>query len=215
MNFPAHYKYIVIEGNIGAGKTSLTSRISKEFNGKLILEQFADNPFLPKFYENPSKYAFPLELSFLAERYQQLTDELGNHDLFSNFMIADYYFSKSLIFAQNTLPEDEFLLYKKLFSIIYRTLPKPDLMVYLYLDTESLLRNIRSRGREYEKNIQADYLEKIQSSYIEFLRQQPEQRTVIVDTGKVDFVNNKEHYQQMLEIINAEYPVGITRIVAE
>ncbi|HRX32118.1 MAG TPA: deoxynucleoside kinase, partial [Tenuifilaceae bacterium] len=154
-------QYLVIEGNIGAGKTTLATMLANELNAKLTLEQFSDNPFLPKFYQNPERYSFPLELSFLAERYRQLNVDLRSTSLFHNITIADYFFMKSLIFAQNTLTGDELQLYKQLFNIIYSSLPKPDLYVYLHLPTEKLLKNIEKRGREYEKTITADYLNSI------------------------------------------------------
>ncbi|HET8839257.1 MAG TPA: 2-amino-4-hydroxy-6-hydroxymethyldihydropteridine diphosphokinase, partial [Flavobacteriaceae bacterium] len=164
----SRFQYISIEGNIGAGKTSLAKMISEDlptgkagFNAKLILEGFKDNPFLPKFYENPQRYAFPLEMSFLAERYQQLSDEINQYDLFSDFVVADYEVSKSLTFAEITLQEDEFLLYKKLFQLMHKNLVQPDLYIYLYQNTERLLENIKLRGRDYEGNITADYLEKV------------------------------------------------------
>ena len=139
-------QYLVIEGNIGAGKTTLATMLAQELNAKLILEQFADNPFLPQFYKNPERYSFPLELSFLAERYKQLNVDLRTGSLFQNLTIADYFFMKSLIFAQNTLTGDELQLYKQIFSIIYNTLPKPNLYVYLHLSTDKLLQNIKKRG---------------------------------------------------------------------
>jgi deoxyguanosine kinase len=206
------YNFIAIEGNIGAGKTSLATRISQEYNGKLILEQFEDNAFLPKFYENEAKYAFPLELSFLASRYQQLKDQLTHQDLFKSFTIADYFIHKSMIFAGKTLEGDELDLYSRLFKIIEASLPKPDLLVYLYLNLDHLRRNIQRRGRPYEQNINFDYLEKIQSGYIEFLRQQQNMRILIVDTNKLDFVNREEDYRKMESLINSEYNLGITRL---
>src|SRR5690606_24361532 len=148
--------YIAIEGNIGAGKTSLSTMISQDFNAKLILERFRDNPFLPKFYEDKHRYAFPLEMSFLADRYQQLSDDLAQYDLFRDFVVSDYDVFKSLIFAKITLQEEEYVLYDKLFRIMYKELVKPDLYIYLYQNTERLLENIRIRGREYEQNIQPD-----------------------------------------------------------
>ncbi len=147
------YNYVVIEGNIGAGKTTLATRIAEQFNARLILEQFADNPFLPKFYQDPEKYSFPLELSFLASRYKQLNDELGSQDIFKAFTVADYYFMKSLVFAASTLKGDEYNLYRQIFYIIYSSLPKPDIYVYLHISAERLLKNISNRGREYEKSI--------------------------------------------------------------
>ena len=208
------YNFIAIEGNIGAGKTSLATRISQEYNGKLILEQFEDNAFLPKFYENAAKYAFPLELSFLASRYQQLKDQLTHQDLFKSFTIADYFIHKSMIFAGKTLEGDELALYSRLFKIIEASLPKPDLLVYLYLNIDHLKSNIRKRGRPYEQNIDFDYLEKIQVGYIEFLRQQQNMRILIIDTNKMDFVNNKEDYAKIAALIGSEYETGITRVEA-
>jgi deoxyguanosine kinase len=207
------YNYIAIEGNIGAGKTSLATKISEEHNAKIILEQFADNPFLPKFYENPKQYAFPLELSFLASRYHQLKDELSRQDLFKSFTISDYFINKTLIFAQKTLQEDEFALFTKLFYIINTTLPKPDLLVYLYLNIDNLKRNITKRGRSYEANIEKDYLAKIQTGYLNFIKSQQNMRILIIDTNHVDFVNNEEDYLNIKKIIlEKEYQVGITTI---
>lgn len=208
------YNFIAIEGTIGAGKTSLAKKIAKDYNAKLILEDFADNPFLPKFYNNQDKYAFPLELSFLAERYQQLTDELSKQDLFKNFTVSDYFINKSLIFAQKTLGEDVFGLYSKLFHIINASIPKPDLLVYLYVNINRLQTNIKTRGRDYEQGIQDEYLEKIQSGYLEFIRQQQKMRILILDINNIDFVKNKEDYRRIIELINQEYDYGIHRVIA-
>jgi deoxyguanosine kinase len=202
------YNYIVIEGNIGAGKTTLATMIAKEHNAKLILERFADNPFLPKFYSDPSRYSFPLELSFLADRYRQLKEELVEQDLFRNFTVADYYFMKSLVFASQTLEKDEFSLYRQIFHIIYSSLPKPDLYVYLHVPPERLLMNIAMRGREYEKSITAEYLTGIQESYFTFFRQNPENRYLILDIKDIDFVMRPEDYRKMTEVIFSE-PVGL------
>ncbi len=206
------YNYISVEGNIGAGKTSLATRIANDFNAKLILEQFEDNSFLPKFYRNPQMYAFPLELSFLAERFEQLKQQLTTRDLFKNFTVSDYFISKSFIFARKNLPDDTFGLYKRLFEIISESLPKPDLLVYLYLDIDNLLRNIHHRGRDYELEIKKDYLEKIQSSYLDFIRQQGQMRIVIIDTNNLDFVNREEDYRTILEIMSQDYDAGVYRV---
>ncbi len=195
------YNYIVIEGNIGAGKTTLASMIADEYNAKLILERFADNPFLPKFYEDPARFSFPLELSFLAERYRQLREELVEQDLFKSFTVADYYFMKSLVFASSTLEADEFSLYRQIFYIIYGSLPKPDLYVYLHVSPERLLKNIKSRGRDYEKSITADYLTGIQESYFTFFRQNPESRYLVLDINNLDFVAHKEDYRKIKDAI--------------
>ena len=207
-----HYNFISIEGNIGAGKTTLASKIANDYNAKLILEQFEENSFLPKFYKEPDKYAFPLELSFLAERYEQLKHQLATRDLFKSFTVSDYFINKSFIFARKNLPEDTFSLYKKLFEIISESLPKPDLLVYLYLSIDNLLKNIQSRGRDYEQDIKADYLIKIQESYLDYIRQKTNMRILIIDTNNMDFVKRPEDYQTLLEIIGRQYPVGIHTI---
>ncbi len=206
------YNFIAIEGNIGAGKTSLATMIAEQFNARLILEQFEENSFLPKFYKEPEKYAFPLEMSFMAARYQQLKDQLGTLDLFKTFTISDYFIVKSLIFARKNLPADEFKLYTSFFNIIYQQLPKPELLVYLYVDTERLQSNIKMRGRPYEQNIQDDYLNKIQDGYLEFIKQQKDLRILILDTNPLDFVNRPEDYQKILQAIDREYTIGVHRI---
>jgi len=206
------YNYIAIEGNIGAGKTTLAKRMSEEFNARLILERFEDNSFLPKFYENPDVYAFPLEMSFLADRYQQLKDKLSMQELFSSFTISDYFIDKSLIFAKNNLKSDEFNLYSKLFHIISNFLPRPDLMIYLYLDIPRLLENIKRRGRDYELLIQPAYLEQIQAGYLNHFKSISGIRILIIDTNKVDFMENEKDYETFLEIIRADYDIGVHRV---
>lgn len=195
------YNYIAIEGNIGSGKTSLAKRIGDDFNAKLVLERFADNPFLPKFYKDEDRYAFPLEMSFLADRYHQLTEGLSQFDLFKNFIVSDYYIFKSLIFAQVTLPKEEYSLYRKMFDIMYKEISKPDVYVFLYQNTERLMENIKRRGRDYEQNIQADYLDKIHKGYISFIKSKEELNTLILDVSELDFVNNEEDYRKILKDI--------------
>jgi len=205
--------YIVIEGNIGAGKTTLSKMIAREYNAKIILEQFADNPFLPKFYKEPDKYSFQLELSFLAERYQQLNNELTSRDLFKTFTVADYYFMKSLIFARATLKEDEYNLYRQIFNIIYKSIPKPDLYVYLHMDVKKLANNISKRGRDYEKEIDKEYLLKLQEGYFDFFKQQNDISYLIIDSNDMDFVENQRDYSRVKDLIfNNDYPIGINRI---
>ena len=199
----SQYNYIAIEGNIGAGKTSLATKISNDFNAKLILERFADNPFLPKFYEDAKRYAFTLEMSFLADRYQQISDDLSQLDLFKDFIVSDYDIYKSLIFSKITLPEDEFKLYRRLFYLMYKDIAKPELYVYLYQNTERLQENIKKRGRDYEQNIENDYLDKINSGYLEFLKNQTELNVKTIDISDRDFVKNREDYLWILnEICN-------------
>jgi deoxyguanosine kinase len=195
------FNYIAFEGNIGAGKTTLATKIAEDFNAKTVLERFADNPFLPKFYEDQNRYAFPLEMSFLADRYKQLSDDLAQFDLFKDFIVADYHIFKSLIFAKITLAEDEYRLYRTLFDIIYREMPKPDLYVYLYQNTERLLANIKKRGRSYEQNIPASYLDKINNGYLDYIKSQTELNVLIIDVSDRDFVKNQEDYLYILEEI--------------
>jgi len=195
------FNYIAIEGNIGAGKTSLATKISEDFNAKLILERFADNPFLPKFYQDQQRYAFTLEMSFLADRYQQINDDLSQLDLFRDFIVSDYDIYKSLIFSKITLPEDEFRLYRKLFYLMYKDIAKPELYVYLYQNTERLQENIKKRGRDYEQNIESDYLEKINAGYLEFLKNQSELNIKMIDISDKDFVKHREDYLWLLKAI--------------
>ena len=194
-------QYIVIEGNIGAGKTTLASMLANCRNARLVLEQFADNPFLPKFYNDPQRYSFPLELSFLAERYKQLNAEIRESSLFQPLVIADYFFMKSLIFAQNTLAKDEFNLYRQIFEIIYGSIPKPNLYVYLHLPVPKLLENIKKRGRDYENTITSEYLERIQNGYFEFFKQHPSYSFLIIDTTNIDFVHNSHDFQKIKAVI--------------
>ena len=197
-----NFNYIAIEGNIGAGKTTLATKIAEDCNAKLVLERFADNPFLPKFYKDQNRYAFPLEMSFLADRYQQLTDDLAQFDLFKDFIVADYHIFKSLIFAKVTLQEDEFRLYKTMFDIIHKEMPKPDLYVYLYQNTERLLANIKKRGRSYEQEIPADYLEKINRGYLDYIKTQTDLNVLVIDISDLDFIKKQGDYVFLLEEIN-------------
>ena len=192
------YNYIAIEGNIGAGKTTLAKMLSKDFNTKLVLERFAENPFLPKFYKQKDRYAFPLEMSFLADRYQQITEGLGQFDLFKSFIISDYYIFKSLIFAKITLQKEEFLLYRKLFDIMYKEIMKPDLYVYLHQEPEKLLRNIKKRGRDYEQKIEVNYLEMIHKGYLSYIYSTNNLKFIIIDASNLDFVKSPEDYNLIL-----------------
>jgi deoxyguanosine kinase len=207
------YNSIAIEGNIGAGKTTLAKRLSEDFNARLILERFEDNSFLPKFYENPDAFAFPLEMSFLADRYQQLKDKLSMQELFTSFTISDYFIDKSLIFAKNNLKTDEYNLYSRLFQIISTFLPRPDILIYLYLDTPRLLKNIKHRGREYELLIKPSYLEQIQAGYMNHFRSLSGTRILIIDINNVDIMEKQEDYKSFLDKISKEYQAGVHRII--
>lgn len=195
--------YLALEGNIGSGKTSLAHLISSEFNGQLILERFADNPFLPKFYKDPERYAFTLEMSFLADRYQQITEDLGQLSLFKEFLVSDYYVFKSLIFSEITLSQEEFRLYRTLFYQMFKDLPRPNLYVYLFQNSPTLIENIKKRGREYEQEISVDYLNKIQKGYLKFLKNQTDLKVLVLDVSNKDFVKNREDFIWILSKIDA------------
>ena len=192
------YNYIAIEGNIGAGKTSLAHMISDEFNAKMVLKRFADNAFLPKFYQNRERYAFPLEMSFLADRYQQLSDDLAQFDLFKNFIVSDYYIFKSLIFAQITLQKDEYQLYRKMFDLMYREITKPDLYVFVS-KYRALTSKYQEEGRSYEQNIEASYLQKIHDGYRNFMRTEQLLNTVIIDVSELDFIEKPDDYKAIIK----------------
>ena len=208
------YNYIAIEGNIGAGKTSLSTRLAKDTGSRLILEQFNENPFLAKFYEDPDRYAFQVELSFLSERYQQIKTEMGHPDLFGQGVISDYYLTKSFIFSKHNLKDDEMVLFEKLFTIIQLQAPRPDLYVYLHLPVEKLLENIRLRGREYERNISPEYLKEVQDGYFGFFKSQTEMKVLVIDTSNLDFVNKLTDYQQIKKVIlEGEYKEGRNMLI--
>ena len=206
------YKFITIEGNIGAGKTTLASLLSEEYGGQLILETFTDNPYLSKFYQQPEKYGLQLEMSFLIERYQQLTKIFAEPNIFSQFIITDYMLKKCLLFAKINLSKQEFKLYHSFFNLIYKKLPKPDIIFYLHSDKETLLRNIKRRGRDYEQSISKVYLNKIERMYFEYFRQNPENKFVIVDINGVDWISNVFAYEKLKEVFSKEYKVGMNFI---
>ncbi len=215
MDFLKHIpNFLVIEGNIGAGKTTLATRIAERCNAQLVLEQFAENPFLADFYQNPKQYAFVLEMSFMAERYSQMRKELQNRDMFKRFIVSDYYFMKSLIFSSVTLSNDEFILYRKFFDIVYDRLPKPDLYVYLHKEPVALKRNILKRGRSYETGIEENYLKDISEAYFRYFKQQSEFPVIIIDTNQIDFLNSENDFEAICKIIFQEaYPIGTTSFI--
>ncbi len=204
------YQYITIEGVIGAGKTTFAKLLSKHIGAKLILEEFEENSFLPPFYKDPSRYAFPVEMSFIADRYNQLKNANIKQDLFQPITIADYFIDKSLIFAQNNLKIDEFDLYKKIFYIMKNSLPRPDLIIYLNQNTENLLKNIEGRGRDYEKNISSTYLHSLHQGYMNHFKVIKDIPILIIDTRELDFVHNKKDLELMLTTIEKEYKDGIS-----
>ena len=195
------YGYLSIEGNIGAGKTSLATKLAEKHGARLVLEEFAENPFLEHFYKQPDRYAFPVELSFVAERFSQLKQELSSRNLFQSLVVSDYFINKSFIFARANLSDDEFRLFMQVFSIIESSLPKPDLLVYLFLPIEQLQANIKKRGRSYEQTIEDTYLINIEKSYFRFMKQNKKLRTLVIDTSDIDFVNNEADFLKMEALI--------------
>ncbi len=206
------YKYIAIEGCIGAGKTELAKLLSKRLNSKSILEQFEDNPFLPKFYGDKKRYAFALEMSFLAVRYHQLTAELQEGNLFENYIVADYVIQKCLLFSRITLDDEEYNLYHKLFRIIQLNCPPPDLLVYIYRDENQLLKNIEKRDRDYESTIDIAYLNKIQNGYLGMFKNLTNQRILLLDAHQFDYLENANNFEIIFRLLQQEYPIGVTRI---
>ena len=201
------YSFVTIEGNIGAGKTTLANILSKHFNARLILEEFAENPFLPKFYQNPDQYAFPLELFFMAERYKQLKDLLHSNDLFQNITVSDYLFTKCLLFAKVNLPEEEFRLYQKLFDIINPQIIQPDLLIYLHSPVAKLQENIKKRNRSFEQEIPNDYLYTLQETYTQYIKQH-NIKTLFIDASNADFIGNPKHLEIVLEALDKDYENG-------
>ena len=201
------YSFVTIEGNIGAGKTTLSHLLAKHYNARLILEQFADNPFLPKFYENPTQYAFPLELFFMAERFKQLKELLQQKDLFQTVTISDYLFTKCLLFAKVNLPDDEFRLYQRLFDIIHQQLVQPEILIYLHAPVNKLQQNIKKRGRSFEQSIPDDYLFNIQETYTHYIKQH-NIKTLFVDASGADFLGNEKHLQVIIDALDRDYEVG-------
>jgi deoxyadenosine/deoxycytidine kinase len=207
------YNYISVEGCIGAGKTTLAEMLAADFNAELILERFADNPFLAKFYKDPAHYAFPLEMTFLTDRYQQLKNLLSKRDLFTDLVVADYFIDKCAIFAKNNLQQDEYNLFLKVYDIITDFLPKPDILIYLYNTPENLLKNIAKRGREYEQGIQTEYLIAIQENYLTFFKQRAQFPILIVESNGLDFVDRSEDYEKIKKMLLQTYEIGVHRII--
>lgn len=199
------YGYIAIEGLIGAGKTTLSRRLAEHFAGRTVLEEFEDNPFLPKFYEDQARYAFSVELSFLAQRFHQLK-KVGERSLFEPVSVADYSIGKSLVFAKVTLAPDEYALFRDLYSIMYAGLPRPDLLVYLHLPMERVRERIRLRGRSYEQSITADYLSRLQEGYLDHLQKSTGQRTLVIDLGNRDLLHDAKAFTRLMELLLAEHP---------
>ena len=208
-----NYNYIAIEGCIGAGKTSLAEKLAADFNAELILERFADNPFLAKFYKDPTHYAFPLEMTFLTDRYQQLKNLLSQRDLFTDLVVADYFIDKCAIFSKNNLQQDEYNLFLRVYEIISDFLPKPDILVYLYNTSDNLLKNIVKRGRDYEQKIQPEYLKSIQENYLTFFKQRAKFPILIIESASLDFVNQQEDYEKIKSLFLQKYEVGVNQIV--
>ncbi len=207
------YNYVVVEGTIGAGKTTLSTMLARDYNAELVLERFADNPFLEKFYKDPVHYAFPVEMTFLMDRYQQLRNLLTARDLFTDFVLGDYFIDKCLLFSKNNLSQDEFALFKKVFDTISGFLPKPDLILYLYTNPDRLLKQIAKRNRDFEKDITKEYLSDIQEKYLTYFRENQQIPILLLDTENVDFVENPSDYQKIKTLVTNHYEAGVHRIL--
>lgn len=209
------HRFLAIEGNIGAGKTTLSRMLAADFNLRLILEQFTDNPFLPFFYESPERYAFPVELFFMTERHKQLQEELTNRDLFQQSIVADYFFLKTLLFARKNLNEEEYRLFQRLFQVLNGSFPQPDLLVYLHRPVNVLLAQIRKRARAFEGDISADYLDRIQTAYFDFFRNPGGTPVLIIDLEDTDFESTPANYRQIQRLLAQVYPPGVHRVALE
>ncbi len=203
------YGYIAFEGLIGAGKTTLSRRVAQDLNGRLVLEEFDDNPFLPRFYAEPERYAFSVELSFLAQRYHQLK-RVTERDLFHQCTVADYSIGKSLVFANVTLPPDEYALFLDLYTIMYGDLPRPDLLVYLHLDVAHARDRIRSRGRSYEQAIAPEYLARLQERYLDHLQKLGGTRVLVLEIGAHDLRIHGDGYDRLLALLDQDHPEGFS-----
>jgi len=209
MKNPFPYRFIAIEGNIGAGKTTLCHQLQKDYDCRLVLEQFTDNPFLPFFYDNQERYAFPVELFFMTERHKQLQENVAQQNLFQELIIADYFFLKTLLFAKNNLNTEENRLFQRLFHILNTSFPKPDLLVFLHRSVDNLLKNIKNRGREYEQEITPEYLQGIQNTYYEYFRTETSTPILIIDVDEINFLTSKRHYDMIIEALSKKYEAGV------
>ncbi|MFZ4543242.1 MAG: deoxynucleoside kinase [Saprospiraceae bacterium] len=205
---PLPYRYLVIEGNIGAGKTTLCQMLEQDFSAHLVLEQFTDNPFLPSFYEDRERFAFQVELFFMAERHRQLQDSLSQTNIFQPFIVGDYFFLKTLLFAKNNLKDDEYRLFSRLFNVLNTTFARPDLLLYIHRPVEVLLENIRKRARDFERDIDAAYLSAIQTAYLDYFKTQNQLPVVIVDFGDVDYTKEELQYHRIIDILRMPFSVG-------
>lgn len=207
------YKVVTVEGNIGAGKTSLASMLAKEYNASLILEEFADNPFLSKFYAAPERYALATETFFLLDRFEQLTNFLKKGIANNQLQITDYILRKTLLYASVNLPvKEEYLLFEKLFHTLCKDVPDPDLLIYIHAKVPQLISNIQQRGRKFEKNVQGAYLSKIEKAYLNYFKQNPQIPILFIHAEGMDFVNNETHYWRILEHLDKEYPPGMHEV---
>ena len=202
-----NYHFIAVEGNIGAGKTTLSQLLSQYYNAKLMLEEFAENPFLTKFYENPKQYAFPLELFFLAERFKQQQELIKNTDLFQSVTISDYLFTKCLLFAKVNLPEEEYRLYQKMFDVFQQQLATPDVLIYLHAPVSKLQSNIKKRNRKFEQSIPDEYLFKLQETYTSYIKQH-NIKTIFVDASNADFLYNEVHFKLITDALEKDLEEG-------
>ena len=209
VTLPEHLQYIVIEGVIGVGKTTLAHLLAKRVDARLVLEEFEENPFLERFYSDRARWAFQTQLSFLASRFRQ-QQSLGGRDLFHNAVIADYTFDKDRIFARLNLEGDELKLYETMFGIMHPTTPVPDLIVYLQASTDRLMENIHSRGRDYEKEMDPGYIDSLNQAYKQFYFHYNLSPLLIVNATNIDFVKHPDDLNELIRQISGLQHPGTT-----
>ncbi len=208
-----NYQLITVEGNTGAGKTSLAKMLSEEYRARLVLEEFVDNPFLPKFYAEPERYAFTTEVFFLLDRHKQLKELLHKgQQLKDGLTITDYVLNKTLLYAEVNLKGDEYLLFKRLFETLYADLPRPQLLVYIHSAVPRLIQNIRKRGRGFEQVVRPEYLQQVEDLYFNYFKKNPQLTVAVIEADDLDFVGNKSHYEGIREALQQDFEPGVNRI---
>jgi len=209
------YNFIAVDGNTGAGKTTLTKKFQEKFGGRIILEEHVDNPFLPLAFKNPEQYGFPNELYFLVKRYHQIMETLTDYDLFGSLHFSDYIFQKTLLYAEVNLAKREFELFKEVFDIFFDELPKPELLLYVHSNVDRLVKNIQKRGRDYEQEVRKQYLQEVEDLYFRYFKENSDLRVLVINSSDIDFVENAEHLEWIYYLVQKTYKPGITTVTID